>query len=1167
MGKRKYLVAYIFMLFAMRVSAHEFSDTTFDELLSRARTLIDSDSWAEAVPLVTRMHEMNPTSLDVAECYHAIGKFFLQAGFYGKSILCHEQALRIRLPLLGPVHPDIASSYNNLGAAYGYKGEYGKASDYFGKALNIQMETLGPDHPDVAKTYNNLGATQTYQGNYIQANEFYERSLQLYLRTTGRLHPETARCYYNMGCSSESAGDFDKAAEYYAQSLEIRLQTLNPDHPDIAQCYYSIGSVRDSQGKYDEAIELYKRALAIQEKKLDANHPDIARNYNNIGVAYENKGDNNQAIAYHSKALTIRIATLGPEHRDVADSYNNLGLCYNNKGNGDKAIEQYQLALAILIKALGPYHPEVATCYNNLGVIYSDKGDFDRAIGFFEQSLTIRAKATNRDTPEIATNYNNLGLCYNGKGDQDRGEEYYLKALAIWEQTLGANHPLVATSFSNLGTIYQKKGDLDRATSCYNKSLAIRLQALGPDHTDVASCYTNLGNIRAIKKDYDAALEYYGKSLCIQTSALGPGHPDVATNFNNVGAMYKNKGNIGEAIGNYSQALAIWEHSSNYLDIVRMSWNMAKSLREKAPSFSLEAVSVGIGAVERARLDLASAKTGIMAKALPLYYAGVDLSARDGNTEKAFEYSESLRSRGFLDQMGTEAALRLDGITDGERTRLHELVTVIDGTRRELERLNGLSAEKRDVTAIGRSGEALSRAERELTDLDATIGKRIPKYAQLRNPQPVDIAAARRWCGEDRVVLEYVLWDDSLEKTDGASLGAGETAKLSSWCLIVGRQGVEAIPLDADYDYASAIDKLRSAVLWKSKDAKYEGLRNGLYEKLIAPVAGKIPGGTKRVVIVPDGPLAFLPMDILRKDSESPDFGEDYAVSVSPSISVSILSERARELQADAVLAIGGAIYGPADERTGRGSTTRGYTSAGHAERSGNDSGGEASAPDGARLTRELSAARTEGAGAYYAKRGFKWQNLPGTLAEVRSLRDTVFAKESTTVLEGIDASESKLKALSSEGILDDYDIVHIACHGYFDDMISEMSSVVLSEASGITGPGVEDGYLTVSELALLDLDAAMVNLSACETGLSRVRRGDGMVGLTRSLLVAGADSVGVSLWSVDDSATEAFMTSLYSKVRSGMEYPEAYAAVKREFRNDDRWSHPCYWAAFTLYE
>jgi len=195
------------------------------------------------------------------------------------------------------------------------------------------------------------------------------------------------------------------------------------------------------------------------------------------------------------------------------------------------------------------------------------------------------------------------------------------------------------------------------------------------------------------------------------------------------------------------------------------------------------------------------------------------------------------------------------------------------------------------------------------------------------------------------------------------------------------------------------------------------------------------------------------------------------------------------------------------------------------------------------------------------------WRDLPGTEAEVGMLEQLVPSALDIRVFRGSDVSEAQVKRLSAEGELARYPMLHFATHGYFREEDLERAGIVLSEVSGLLDNG-EDGYLTIPEIAVLNLNARMVLLSACETGLGVLRRGDGMVGMVRAFLLAGAEYLGVSLWEVNDEATMEFMTRLYGKVlNEGKTFREAYFLVKDEFRNHDRWSHPNYWSAFVLYE
>ncbi len=208
---------------------------------------------------------------------------------------------------------------------------------------------------------------------------------------------------------------------------------------------------------------------------------------------------------------------------------------------------------------------------------------------------------------------------------------------------------------------------------------------------------------------------------------------------------------------------------------------------------------------------------------------------------------------------------------------------------------------------------------------------------------------------------------------------------------------------------------------------------------------------------------------------------------------------------------------------------------------------------------------KNEGSKQYFEQKKLNWHDLPGTIVELETLQKAIFPKAQVEFQKM--ASEATLKKISKNGLLSKYATVHFACHGYFDSDLSEMSSVLFSEVSEKLTESDDDGYLTIGEAATLNLSAQMVCLSACQTGLGEIKKGEGMVGLSRAFMVAGSRNVGVTLWSVDDEATAEFMSQMYKKVKGGMSYSEAYRKVKNEFRNSDEYSHPYYWAAFVVYE
>ena len=968
--------------------------------------------------------------------------------------------------------------------------------------------------------------------------------------------------YLEKADSYGAAHDYDNTLLYYEKALELQKQTFGEKNIETVILYETIGQIYcffDFKRDYDKSLAYYKKAVAIREELFGENSLETAKGYENLasGYFYFN-GDFDTALNYYEKILHIQKKNLGENHLDLAETYNAIGTCYDGKGDVSNGLHYYEAALSIARMNLGDTNAVIAKYYYNIGTCYGKKGDYDKELSYYETALLVSKNADEADNELLVYLYSSLGAAYYDKADYDVALSYYEKALDI-QKTFERHYPQLANIYANIGELYATKGDYDKGLEYCNEALSINEKMQGKEHPDTAQNYYELGIIYSMKGNYEAALTYHKTSLAIQEKILGSQHPATGMNYFMVGFDYLNLSDTKSAIEYWEKSHTGFNHSFQYSQIIDcLSAQLFSQFPD--PAFTRKTLTLATDTVERARLDLASLKDDILRKSLPIYYYGVQFEAEQKNPKKAFEYSESLRSRGFLDQIGTEAALKLDGVTESEREQIHSLTSEIAYQRKIIEEENARTLSERDEARLSGAGKKLSEAEKSLADLDKKIARRIPAYAQLRNPVPVSAGEAQKWCGKKRAVLEYVLWNPELSDNKDAAI--------KSYCIVLTKKKVSVVELDGSYDYAAAIDKLRGGIMGMKRESQFEAVRNELYEKLLSPVLPYVAGGTKELVIVPDGNLSFLPFDVLRKDADSKVLGDKYAVAFSPSVSVSVISGGKKTGEKN-MLAFGGAWY---DTKLSSEQHRANFTSEGISRGAKRGSQGidfELTAENDAQLSFMKNDIQKNGPKEYFRAKNLVWQDLPGTITELNALKDGVFKSDSFSQIVQEEASERTVKRLSQEGKLARYPILHFACHGYFDNKIADMSSVLFSEVSlALEGSSDDDGYLTIPETAVLKLNADLVCLSACETGLGKIKAGDGMVGLSRAFMVAGAESVGVSLWCVDDEATAKFMAAMYEKVvKKGMDYVSAYQKTKAEFRKDEDFDHPYYWAAFMLYE
>jgi CHAT domain-containing protein len=303
--------------------------------------------------------------------------------------------------------------------------------------------------------------------------------------------------------------------------------------------------------------------------------------------------------------------------------------------------------------------------------------------------------------------------------------------------------------------------------------------------------------------------------------------------------------------------------------------------------------------------------------------------------------------------------------------------------------------------------------------------------------------------------------------------------------------------------------------------------------------------GKKNIIIVPDGILAFVPFETLIGENGKY-LVEDFRVSYVQSMGIrEFVSERRYSEDRKPLLAFGGAVYEEVayNEEMIKNETQLAF------------------------LTRNIytDLENQRSVRNAYGALGIKWNNLPGTLSEVNNIKDLV---KKADVFTGRDVTEEKIKELSGNGKLSKYKVLHFATHSRVVQEAPVLSAVVLSQFENEQGR--EDGFLCMGEIAKLDIKADFVSLSACETGLGKIYGGEGVVGLTQSFLLAGANAVSVSLWQVADESTSQYMVSMYDRVQDkDISYADAMTEVKRRFISGDfgdKYKSPYFWAPFVYY-
>jgi CHAT domain-containing protein/Tfp pilus assembly protein PilF len=946
-------------------------------------------------------------------------------------------------------------------------------------------------------------------GKYNDARQAAERALETRERVLGPEHPDVAQSLHGLAVICHVNSDYAKAEQLYQRALAIREKTLGPEHPSVATSLNNLAALHYNKGDYARAEPLYQRALAIREKVLGPEHPDIAQSLNNLANLYQVKSDYTKAEPLYRRALEMREKVLELEHPDVADSLNNLAVLYSAKSDYVNSERLHQRALEISEKAFGPGHPAVADSLHNLAVLHRERGDYVKAEVLYQRSLAISEKVFGPDHLSLASSFNELALLHRSKGDHVKAESLHQRALTIREKALGSNHPDVADSLNNLAALYQAQGDYAKAEPLHQRALAIRERIFGLDQTPVATSLNNLAALYYDKGDYAKAKLLYQRALPIFEKVLGPGHNNVATCLYNLSRLYSAEGEITQAVTFRSRARAVSERN--------LVLNLATGSERQKLAYLATLSSL---ADQTIALHVRSAANNLTACAL----AATTVLQRKGRVLDAMADSlGALRSR-----FDAQDQALLDQFRDinAQLARL-----VLGGPQR---------------TTPAEHQKQIKDLEEQKEKLEAEISRRSAEFRV--QAQPITLDAVRAVIPDNAALIEFAAYRPFNPKASKESEAYGESRYVA---YILRREGeIQWQELGEAKAIDSAVDALRRA-LRDPKRQDVKDLSRALDAKVMQPLRALV-GETRHLLVSPDGALNLIPFAAL-VDERGRYLVERYSFNYLTSGRDLLRLQAARESRS-APLVVANPDFGePETTRTARADVPRPRS------------------PARAR-TRQSVTTGADLSNVYFGA-------LRASDEEAWAIK-ALFPQ--AAVLTRGQATEAALKQAAAPQIL------HIATHGFFledqpvkiegtrgDGGLRGLSANVKVEnpllRSGLAlaganprQPGGDDGLLTALEAAGLNLwGTRLVVLSACDTGLGEVRTGEGVYGLRRALVLAGAETQVMSLWAVSDRVTRELMTAYYAGLRQGQGRGEALRQVQLKMLRRPGREHPFYWASF----
>ena len=910
--------------------------------------------------------------------------------------------------------------------------------------------------------------------------------------------------------ASREATEIDKghAAAQLAsdEARKIRAQQTAPARRAALEKYQTALSLFQAAG------DTYRRALTLLS----------------IGITHFQLNEVRKALDYFNETLTIAVS-LG-NRRLEAGTETWVGGMLDILGDVGKALEHHQRALK-LARENGSQIAE-GSALTNIGKIYNDVADWQKALEFYTQALTVfRSLGIVQNE---ARALNNIGVAYYELGELQKALDYLQQSLPLMRAA--GNKNAEAYTLLNIGRVYRRSGDFQKALTNFSQAQALQQQT--GNKAEEAETLDETGIAYSALGQQDKALNYHRQTVEILRSVGNVRREAMA--LKNLGDTYTLLNQPEKAIEHFTQALSIFRSISDLSSAATTLEGIARAEQKRG---NLDAahknIAESIALIETVRsrsgsLTLRASYRALVEEAYEFY---IDLlmqrhaqNPAQGFAAEALTASERGRARSLVERL-SEAPIDIrQGIDAALIEKERDLKRVMNAkAQREMQ----LKARKGSPEEIATLRKEFSALEDEYQQVQAAIRKNSPQYSALTQPQPLGLKEIQQQLDPDTLLLEYSLGESRsfLWVVTPDSLKSFELPKREQIEKLV-REVSESLGARSVVQSLETPEQRRTRIA--AADAQFKQLNAELSRMILAPAAAEL--GTKRLIVVLDGALHYVPVAALSLAANRPIIIDHEIISLQSASAFAVQRQNLanREVAPKAVAVIADPVFSTTDARFRTGASQGDTSGSGSTRIIEHTSGGTGNG--------QLSIPR-----------------LPFTRWEADQIL-AVAPRQSS--LKAFDFGATRSLATSDE--LSKYRYVHFATHGYLDKQRAGLSAIVLSMVDEQGKP--QDGFLRTHDIYNLKLPAELVVLSACETGLGKDIQGEGLEGLTRGFMYAGARRVIVSLWNVNDKATAALMQRLYAGMLRNNKTPAAaLRAAQIEMLRMRPWQSPYFWAGFVM--
>ncbi len=860
-----------------------------------------------------------------------------------------------------------------------------------------------------------------------------------------------------------------------------------------------------ANGNFEDAYSYFKKAADVFHSKNQAQ--EYANAHLEMIDCQLQKGDPFHAKSLSDNTIEFIENEIPNQSELMAKGLTFLGLSYLNLGRNDEALKQFLKAEALLKEE----NLLMANCYNALGLVYGNLKNNTLAAQYHEKSLAIKRKLLGRQDVEVANSFNNLGLLFTVE-DPLQALIYFNRAKQIYETKLGNSDPRTIRTISNMALANLEQDNYEEALQLFDDINAIYQKIYPNKHISKAYILSSIGRVYLKKGTYDQAINYQNQALQMYISLLGEKHPDIANSYFLLGEIYKGKTEFKQAVEFYQHAIYANLPSQASSDLYDLP-DLSNYLNADILLRSLQAKAIALEALHFEKTLNVRDLTGAI-DAYKLCDDLITIIRRQRLNEQ-----DKIRL-GELAKDVYEKGIQLSIIMSEQSFRKKDyLRTAFEFCERSKSSVLLEAITESKAKSFSGIPNELLVLEDSLKDEIAFIAQQLAQVENAEDQQLKNLLFSYQ--NEYRTFianleenypnyfnLKYSQTSATLEEiqdelNENATLLSYFIGKEELFIFMITKKKIEAIRKPVDESLSKQTLGFRNAIKYNIKSA-YINTAKDLYSQLIPA----LPKYVSELVILPDGALGTIPFEGLVNAKDE-------------SVEYASLAYLLKEYH-----------------------ISYDYSATLFTQRAANDD----------RINPEILLI----APVSFENNEVKMSNLPDSKTEIDEIRYLFMGSNcEATIQTGSEASESNFKKED----LGKYRFVHFATHGQVNESEPALSRIFLSPDKE------EDGSLYTGEIYNLKINADLVTLSACETGLGKVAKGEGIVGLSRALQYAGANNIIVSLWQVADASTSQMMIEFYNYNLNNDHhgYNTALREAKLSLLNSDQYNRPYYWAPFIL--